>query len=99
MSETASTVFAFWFARTWARFRGARWRIVIEAALAPLSLVLVAASAYVVTRAAGHTPGAVGITVATAVIALPTRVNPLWSFAAAGLLGLPAWCERPIVSL
>jgi len=85
MSETASTVFAFWFARTWARFRGARWRIVIEAALAPLSLVLVAASAYVVTRAAGHTPGAVGITVATA---LATRVNPLWLFAAAGHLGL-----------
>jgi chromate transporter len=81
-------VFAFWFARVWDRFKGARWRLVIEAALAPLSIGLVAASAFVVTRTAGHSYGAVGITVATAAISWWTRLNPLWLFAAAALLGI-----------
>jgi chromate transporter len=81
-------VFAFWFARTWDRFKGAKWRTIVEAALLPLSLGLVAASAFVVTRAAGHSPGTVGIITTTAVIAFATRLNPLWLFAAAGILGL-----------
>jgi chromate transporter len=81
-------VFAFWFARVWDRFKSAKWRIVIGAALTPLSLGLVAASAYVITRAAGQMPGALGITGATAVIAFATRLNPLWLFAAAAVLGL-----------
>lgn len=81
-------VFAFWFARTWDRFKGAKWRTVIQAALSPLSLGLVAASGYVVTRAAGQTPGTLAIVAAAATIAFTTRLNPLWLFAAAGLLGL-----------
>jgi len=81
-------VFAFWFARVWDRFKDAKWRIVIGAALTPLSLGLVAASAYVIMRAAGQTPGALGITAATAVIAFTTRLNPLWLFAAAACFGL-----------
>ena len=81
-------VFAFWFARIWDRFKGANWRSVIEAALAPLSLGLVAASAYVVTRSAGNSLGAIGVTAVTAAVALATRINPLWFFAAAGFLGL-----------
>jgi chromate transporter len=81
-------VFAFWFARAWDRFKGAKWRTVIQAALSPLSLGLVAASAYVVTRAADNSPGAIGIIVLTAAIAFATRFNPLWIFAGAGLLGL-----------
>jgi len=81
-------IFAFWFARVWDRFKDAKWRIVIGAALTPLSLGLVAASAYVITRAAGQTPGALAITAVTAVIAFTTRLNPLWLFAAAAGLGL-----------
>jgi chromate transporter len=83
-----ASVFAFWFARTWDRFKGAKWRIVVQAALLPLSLGLVAASAFVVTRAAAHTPGAVALTAATAAVATFTRINPLWLFAAAALIGL-----------
>jgi chromate transporter len=81
-------VFAFWFARVWDRFKGATWRSVIEAALAPLSVGLVAAGAYVVTRSADHSLGAAAVTAATAAIAIATRLNPLWLFATAGLLGL-----------
>jgi chromate transporter len=80
-------LFAFWFARVWDRFKDAGWRVVIQAALSPLSLGLVAASAYVVTRTAGHSPAAIAVTAATAAIAFTTRLNPLWLFAAAGLLG------------
>ena len=81
-------VFTFWFARVWDRFKAAKWRIVIAAALTPLSLGLVAASAYVVTRAAGQAPKALAITAAVAAISFTTRLNPLWLFAAAAVLGL-----------
>jgi chromate transporter len=56
--------------------------------LLPLSLGLVTASAYVVTRAADQTSGAIGITALTATITFATRLNPLWLFAGAGLAGL-----------
>jgi chromate transporter len=81
-------IFAFWFARVWDRFKHAKWRVVIAAALTPLSLGLVAASAYVVTRAAGQAPKALAITAATALLAFTTRLNPLWMFAIAAALGL-----------
>jgi chromate transporter len=81
-------VFAYWFARVWDRFKGAKWRTIAEAALGPLSLGLVAASAYVITRAAGQSPGAIGITAATAAVAFTTRLNPLWLFAVAAVLGI-----------
>jgi chromate transporter len=81
-------VFAFWFARVWDRFKQARWRIIMQAGLVPLSVGLVAASGYVVTRAADHSAAHFAITAATAGVALATRANPLWVFAAAALLGL-----------
>jgi chromate transporter len=49
---------------------------------------LTAASAVVVARAADDTRVAVGITVATALMTCWIRVNPLWIFAVAALLGL-----------
>jgi chromate transporter len=83
-----ASVFAFWFARVWDRFKEAKWRTVVQAALLPLSLGLVAASAYVVTRAATHSGSAVLLTATTTGVALFTRLNPLWLFAAAALIGL-----------
>jgi chromate transporter len=83
-----ASIFAFWFARTWDRFKDAEWRTVLQAALIPLSLGLVAASAFVVARAAAQSPTAVLLTAATAGIAMFTRINPLWLFAAAALFGL-----------
>lgn len=79
---------AYWVARVWDRFKGAAWRRIIEAALVPLSLGLVAASAFVVTRAADRSVGAIAVTVATAIVSYRTRVNPLWFFLAAAVLGL-----------
>ena len=56
--------------------------------LVPVTLGLTAASAVVVARAADDTRVAVGITVATALMTYWIRVNPLWIFAVAALLGL-----------
>lgn len=83
-----ASFFAFWFARIWDRFRDAKWRTVLQAALIPLSLGLVAASAFVVARAAAQSAGAVVLIAVTAAVAMFTRINPLWLFAAAGALGL-----------
>ena len=83
-----ASICAYWVARVWDRFKGATWRAIIEAALVPLSLGLVAASAFVVTRAADRSVGAVAITVATAIISYTTRISPLWLFAVAGIFGL-----------
>jgi chromate transporter len=84
-------VLAFWVARFWDRFKDAPWRTAIQAGMVPLSIGLIAASAFVVARAADHNLIAAGITVATAVIASMTRINPLWVFVAGGVLGLTGY--------
>jgi chromate transporter len=78
---------AYFVARTWDRFKEARWRIALQAGLVPVSLGLIAASAFVLARAADHSAFAFIITAATAAVAYFTRVNPLWVFLAAGALG------------
>jgi len=82
---------AFVVARTWDRFKEARWRIAIQAGMVPLSLGLIAASAFVLARAADHNVYALLLTAATAATAFFTRVNPLWMFLCGGLLGLSGW--------
>ncbi len=82
---------AFFVARTWDRFKEARWRMAIQAGMVPLSLGLIAASAFVLVRSADHTIYAGLITAATAAVAFFTRINPLWMFLCGGLLGLSGW--------
>ena len=82
---------AFFIARVWDRFKAARWRIAIQAGLVPVSLGLMAASAYVIARATDQSILAAVITVATAALAFFTRLNPLWMFLVAGALGLSGW--------
>ncbi len=82
---------AFFVARVWDRFKEARWRIAIQAGMVPLSIGLIGASAFVLARAADHNLYAGLITAATAAVAFFTRVNPLWLFLAAGVMGLSGW--------
>lgn len=84
-------VLAYFVARTWDRFRDAKWRIAIQAGMVPVSLGLIAASAFVLVRAADHTVLAGAVTAVTAAVTFATRVNPLWLFVLAGLLGLTGW--------
>jgi chromate transporter len=80
-------VFAFFVGRVWDRFKEARWRIIIQAALVPVSLGLIGASALVVARVAGQSWQTVALMLVTAAITYKLRLNPLWIFAAAALLG------------
>jgi chromate transporter len=81
-------VFAFFVARVWERFRDAKWRIVIQAGLVPVAIGLIAASAFVLARAADKTWVAALVTLVTAAIAYWSRLNPLWMFGLAAMLGL-----------
>lgn len=86
-----SCILAYITAQVWDRFKEARWRMVLQAGLVPVSLGLISASAFVLARAADHNMAAAAVTAATAVVAFATRINPLWLFAAGGVLGLTGW--------
>ena len=81
-------IFAFFIGQVWDRFKDAPWRLAIQAALVPISIGLIGASAAVIARAAAQSWVAVAVTVVTAVVTYTIRVNPLWIFAGAALLGL-----------
>ena len=81
-------VLAFYLGHVWERFKHAPWRAAIQAGLAPISIGLIAASALVVASGIAHNLVAAAIILATAVISYTTRLNPLWIFAAAALIGL-----------
>jgi chromate transporter len=86
-------VLAFLVARTWDRFKEARWRIAIQAGLVPVSLGLIAASAFVLARSADHNIYAAAITAITAIVGFALipcgflRLVACWAY--------PAGCSRP----
>ncbi|CCD89686.1 Putative chromate transport protein [Bradyrhizobium sp. ORS 285] len=67
--------------------RGARWPALVQSALVPLSIGLMAASAWILGLASDQTWRAFALTVIAAVVASTTRLNPLWLLAAGGCLG------------
>lgn len=77
----------FFVTKIWDRFRDAPLRVAIQAGLVPVSVGLLAASAWVLLRTVDTGWVAVTITVSTAIIGYFTRINPLWLFSAAALLG------------
>jgi chromate transporter len=81
-------VFAYVMTRLWDRFKDAPWRIAMQTGLVPVSIGLIAASAYVITGAAVHTWLAGVIALATAALTFFTRLSPLWLFVAAAIAGL-----------
>src|SRR5207302_3908861 len=68
-------IFAFFIGRVWDRFKDAPWRMAIQAALVPISIGLIGASAAVIARAAAQSRLAVAVTVLTAVVTYTVRVN------------------------
>jgi len=81
-------LFAFYLSGVWERFKQAPWRAAIQAGLTPVSIGLIGATAVVVTRAAAVSWTAMAVTAVTAAITYKIRLNPLWIFAVAALLGL-----------
>jgi chromate transporter len=70
-----------------ARSSHARWPAIVQAALVPLSIGLMAASGLILARTSDRTLAAVLVTVGAALLASVTRLNPLWMLVAGGCLG------------
>jgi chromate transporter len=87
-----SSLFAYYVGGVWHRFRDRPWRIAIQAGLVPLTVGLLLASGYVLTRAAdGKSWAAFALTGATVVLIMFTRIHPLWCLAAGAVLGALGW--------
>ena len=82
-----TAVLAYIVSRLLRGSRGGRWPALIQAALVPLSIGLMGASALIVAQAADTSSAAVLLTVAAAVLAFTARLNPLWILLAGGCLG------------
>lgn len=83
-----SSLLAYGFTRVWDRFRTAPWRMAVQSGLAPVTVGLILASGWVLTRAADHSWIGYGITATTVLLVMKTRIHPFWLLAAAGLAGL-----------
>ncbi len=81
-------ILAAFVARIWDRYREAPLRAALAKGLAPVSVGLVGATAYLLIRAADANIRLAAVTGATALIAYRTKLNPLWCLAAAAGLGL-----------
>lgn len=82
-----TAVFAYYVSGLLRRSTKSPWPAIIQAALIPLSIGLMAASALVVAQAADRNWVAVLLTLAVAALAYGTRLNPLWLLLAGGVLG------------
>lgn len=86
-----SSILTYIVSSIWQRFRGNRWRELIEDGLVPVTVGLMLAGGYLITLAADHSPLAFVVTGVTAGTVLATRIHPLWLLAAGGMLGIAGW--------
>lgn len=82
-----TAVLAWYVSRLLKRAASSRWPAIIQAALVPLSIGLMAASALILAQASDQGRVAVLITIAAAALAALTKFSPLWIMAAGGVLG------------
>lgn len=82
-----TAVLAYYASRVLARSSRSRWPAIIQAALVPLSIGLMGASALILTMTSDQSRVAVLVTAAAAALAFATRLNPFWMLAAGGVLG------------
>jgi chromate transporter len=78
---------AYYVSRLLGRSSHSRWPSIIQTALVPLSIGLMAASALIVAQAADRNWAAVLLTLVVAALAYATRLNPLWLLLGGGILG------------
>ena len=72
-----SALLVYGLARLWARYRGARWQLALEAGLRPVAAGMILASGLVLVEALEGGWLARGIALAATGLLLTTRVNPL----------------------
>jgi chromate transporter len=72
----------------WEKFRTARWRRVMQAAITPITGGLILAAASFLIRAADHDWRAGLLTLAAAALTLRSKIHPLFLLGAGAVLGL-----------
>src|SRR5258708_3931599 len=77
---TPTCLLTYFIAHAWERFKDAPLRIAIQAGLVPITMGLVAATAYLIARAADQTLTAVAISAATAGLPHFPPIPPLSAF-------------------
>lgn len=82
-----TALLAYSVSRLLNRSAASRWPAIIQAALVPLSIGLMAASALILAQATDKNLVALLLTGVVAVIAFATRMNPLWLLLAGAILG------------
>ena len=74
--------------RLWQRFRDHPLRVAAQRGLGPLTVGLVAASAWLITLGTAKTPALLAVTAGVAATAATTRLHPLWLLGTGAVLGL-----------
>jgi chromate transporter len=82
-----TAILAYYVSRFLARSSQSRWPAIIQAALVPLSIGLMAASGLILARSSDQNWVAALVTIAAAVLAFATRLNPFWILLGGGVLG------------
>ena len=82
-----TAVVAYYVSRLLERSTQSRWPAIIQTALVPLSIGLMGASGLILAVTSNRTWAAALVIVATAALALATRLNPFWILLAGGCLG------------
>jgi len=82
-----TAILALFGSRFLTRSSEARWPAILQAALVPLSIGLMGASGFILALTSDRTLVAALVTVAAAVLAAMTRLNPFWMLFAGGFLG------------
>lgn len=80
-------ILTYFVAAAWQRFREARWRIVVQAAITPVTAGLVMAAAVILCQTTATSAMYIVLAAASAALALWTRVHPLLPLGAAAALG------------
>jgi chromate transporter len=82
-----TAILAYYVSRFLARSSHSRWPAIIQAALVPLSIGLMAASGLILAQTADRTWVAGLLTATAAGLAFATRINPFWLLLAGACLG------------
>jgi chromate transporter len=85
---TPSSILTFTVFRLWHRFKDRPWRQRVQDGLAPVTVGLIGASAFLLARAADINIWAALLTAASAVLTYGTRLNPLWLLGGGAVLGV-----------
>jgi chromate transporter len=88
VAVTAPTsVLAYLMGGIWHRYRTAHWRRAIQSGLAPITIGLVASSAFVIGMSVDRNLVALAITLVSAIFLYRTRIHPLVFLGAGAALG------------